>query len=54
MFIILNIIFFISWVVGFSFLFYKNEILSDELDDLYEQIYYYIDRDFGIGGKHDD
>ncbi len=52
--LIFIIIFFIVVVIGFAMLFYKYVSLNDELNDLYEQIYYYIDRDFGIGGKHDD
>ena len=52
--LIFSIIFFIVVVIGFAMLFYKYVCLNDELNDLYEQIYYYIDRDFGIGGKHDD
>jgi hypothetical protein len=53
MFVLIIINFIILVVVSLVF-FYKITLLNDELDEIYEQIYYYIDKDFCIGGKHDD
>lgn len=50
---ILLLIFFIVYVVSVVYFYYKLKLQDDELDELYEQIYCYIDRDFKLGGKHD-
>lgn len=50
---ILLLIFFIIYVLSVVYFYYKLKLQDDELEELYEQIYYYIDRDFNLGGKHD-
>lgn len=50
---VLIVVNFILLVVVSLFFFYKIMLLNDELDEIYEQIYYYIDNDFKLGGKHD-
>lgn len=53
MFLIL-IILFILIVFSFVFLFYKINLLNDELNDLYNTCYTYISNSFKIGANNHD
>ena len=50
---ILLLIFFIVYVVSVVYFYYKLKLQDDELDELYHQIYWYIDRYNNLGGKHE-
>lgn len=53
MFIFL-ILFFIFFIFSFVYLFYKINLLNDELDDLYNTCYTYISNSFMKGVEKDD